>query len=76
LTAKEYQLLVYMVHNQGHILSKRLLLETIWESDYEGYENTLMVHIRNLRSKIEPDPSNPKYIVTVRGLGYKLVMED
>ncbi|MCM3758995.1 response regulator transcription factor [Sporosarcina aquimarina] len=76
LTAKEYQLLLYLAKNSNRILSKDLILERIWGSDYEGYDNTLMVHIRNLRKKIEENPSSPKYIVTFKGLGYKFVKGD
>lgn len=71
LTAKEYQLLLFMVKNSGRILSKDLIIEKIWGSDFEGHDNTLMVHIRHLRKKIEDNPSSPKYIITYKGLGYK-----
>jgi len=73
LTAKEYNLLLYLVQNPNRILSKNKLLTQIWGTDFEGYDNTLMVHIRRLRQKLEDDPANPRYIVTVKGLGYKLV---
>lgn len=76
LTAKEYNLLLYLAENPNQILSKNKILSRVWGYDYEGYDNTLMVHIRHLRQKIEDDPSNPKYIMTVKGLGYKLVVED
>lgn len=73
LTAKEYQLLLYLVKNSNIILSKNSLIENIWGSDYEGYDNTLMVHIRHLREKIEDDPSKPEHIITYKGLGYKFI---
>lgn len=76
LTAKEYQLLLYLVKNPNMILSKNSLIENIWGSEYEGYDNTLMVHIRHLREKIEDDPSRPKYITTFKGLGYKFIKGD
>jgi len=76
LTLKEYSLLLYLAYNPNKILSKNQILEKVWGSDFEGYDNTLMVHIRHLRQKLEDDPSNPKYIITVKGLGYKLVVED
>lgn len=76
LTAKEYQLLVFLAENSNRILSKDLILEKIWGSDYEGYDNTLMVHIRNLRKKLEDNPSSPEYIITFKGLGYKFVRGD
>ena len=58
------------------ILSKNSLIENIWGSEYEGYDNTLMVHIRHLREKIEVDPSKPQHIITFKGLGYKFVKGD
>ncbi|EIJ82173.1 putative transcriptional regulator [Bacillus methanolicus PB1] len=73
LTAKEYQLLLFMAENQNQILSKRKICEQVWGEDYFGYDNTIMVHIRHLREKLEDDPGNPVYIKTVKGLGYKLV---
>lgn len=76
LTAKEYTLLLYLAENANKILSKDKILERVWGYDYEGYDNTLMVHIRHLRQKIEDDPTNPNYIITIKGLGYKLVTED
>lgn len=76
LTAKEYQLLLYLVKNSNMILSKNSLIENIWGSEYEGYDNTLMVHIRHLREKIEVDPSKPQHNLTFKGLGYKFVKGD
>ena len=63
LTLKEYSLLLYLAYNPNKILSKNQILEKVWGSDFEGYDNTLMVHIRHLRQKLENDPSNPKYII-------------
>jgi len=71
LTAKEYQLLLFMVRNSGRILNKDLIIEKIWGSEFGGHDNALMVHIRHLRQKIEDNPSSPKYIITYKGLGYK-----
>jgi len=76
LTLKEYNLLLYLAQNPNKILSKSQILDKVWGNDFEGYDNTLMVHIRHLRQKLEDDPANPKYIITVKGLGYKLVVED
>jgi len=76
LTLKEYSLLLYLARNPNKILSKNQILERVWGSDFEGYDNTLMVHIRHLRQKLEDDPANPKYIITVKGLGYKLMVEE
>lgn len=75
LTAKEYQLLLFLVKNPNKIFSKNSLCSNIWGFDYDGYDNTIMVHIRHLREKIEEDASNPKYIKTLKGLGYKLVVK-
>ena len=71
LTATEWKLLERLVRSRGRVLTRTMLLEQIW--DVEGSfvdENTLSVHIRRLRQKLEPDPRNPRYIVTVFGLGY------
>lgn len=73
LTAKEYQLLLYLSENPNKIINKERLCEVVWGEDYMGYDNTISVHIRHLREKLEDDPSKPKLIVTVVGLGYKLV---
>ena len=71
--AKEFQLLVYLCRHPNLIFSKHQLYERIWGSESFGDLHTVMVHIRRLREKIEIDPSNPQYLVTVRGLGYKLI---
>ncbi len=70
LTAKEYSLLEYLILNKNVTISKEKILENIWGVDYDGYDNTVMVHIRHLREKIEDNPSNPIYIKTVKGRGY------
>lgn len=72
LTPKEYHLLCYMAQNANQILTKQMICDEVWHDDYEGYDNTIMVHIRKLRQKLEDDPSSPKYIITAKGLGYKL----
>ena len=72
LTNKEYQLLKVFIENRGRILTFDFLAETVWGRNYYGYENTLMVHIRKLREKIEDNPSEPKYLITMKGLGYRL----
>lgn len=74
LTAKEMGLMAMFLHNPNRILSKETLFERVWGEDFYGADNTMMVHIRRLRAKIEDDPSSPSYIVTVKGLGYKLVV--
>lgn len=72
LTAKEYALLKKLCENRGRILSINTLCDTLWPDGSYGYENSLMVHIRHLREKIEENPSKPEYLLTVRGLGYRL----
>jgi len=68
---KEFELLKHLVLNKGRVLSRELLLEKIWGFDYYGETRTVDVHIRYLRQKIEDDDSNPVYIETVRGIGYR-----
>lgn len=72
LTAREYQLLEYMARSAGKIISKERLYEQVWGEYASGVDNTMMVHIRHLREKLEHDPSNPELIITIKGLGYKL----
>lgn len=76
LTAKEFSLLKKLWENRGNIVTIDALCAALWEGPIVGYENTLMVHIRRLREKLEADPSHPKYLLTARGLGYRLVRED
>ncbi|AZK47304.1 response regulator transcription factor [Paenibacillus lentus] len=76
LTAKEHALLVKLYESHGRIVTIDALCQAGWGDDGIGYENTLMVHIRRIRSKIEADPSNPQHLLTVRGLGYKLVLKE
>ena len=76
LTAKEFALLKKLADNRGNIVTIDALCAALWEGPMVGYENTLMVHIRRLREKIEADPSHPRYLLTVRGLGYRLARED
>ena len=76
LTAKEHAILVKLYENKGRIVTSDALCQAVWGDDCCGYENALMVHIRRIREKIEPDPSKPIYLLTVRGLGYKLVAEE
>lgn len=75
LTAKELMILKKLWENRGNIVTFDQLCQAVWEDNYFGYENTIMVHIRRLREKIEENPSKPKYLLTVRGLGYKLVRQ-
>jgi DNA-binding response OmpR family regulator len=71
LTAKEVGLLACFMRNPNRILSKETLFTQVWGEDFYGADNTVMVHMRRLREKIEPNPSQPTYIKTVKGLGYK-----
>ena len=75
LTAKEFALLRKLWDARGNIVTIDTLCAALWDGPLVGYENTLMVHIRRLREKIEADPSRPKYLLTVRGLGYRLSRE-
>lgn len=72
LTATEYKLLIMMMKAPGKIFTRMQLYEEVNGDSYQNDDNTVMVHISNLRDKIEDDPKNPKYIKTVRGLGYKI----
>lgn len=71
LTAKEIGLMACFMRNPDRILSKETLFQTVWKENYYGADNTLMVHIRRLREKIEESPSDPQHITTVKGLGYR-----
>lgn len=73
LTAREFEILRYLAENSGRVISRERLYETIWGEDSFGCDNTIMVHIRHLREKLEENPAAPRYIITVKGLGYKLV---
>lgn len=73
LTAREFEILQYMAQNLGRVFSRERLYENIWGEDSFGCDNTVMVHIRHLREKVEEDPTSPEYIITLKGLGYKLV---
>ena len=70
LTAKEYAVLEYLIMNENITISKEKLVEKVWGCEYDGYDNTVMVHIRHLREKIEADPSSPRYIKNIKGRGY------
>ena len=73
LTAREFEILQYLAENLGRVISRERLYETVWGEDGFGCDNTMMVHIRHLREKLEENPAMPKYIITMKGLGYKLV---
>ena len=71
LPLKEFELLELLLRNAGRVLTRGQLIDRVWGADYVGDTKTLDVHVKRLRAKVEPDPGNPRYIVTVRGLGYK-----
>ncbi len=71
LPLKEFELLELLLRNAGRVLTRGQLIDRVWGADYVGDTKTLDVHVKRLRAKIEPEPSLPRYIVTVRGLGYK-----
>ena len=72
LTATELALLRKLAENRGHIVTYDALCAAVWGADYYGYENSLGVHIRHLREKLEAEPGAPQFLRTVRGIGYKL----
>ena len=72
LPLKEFELLHVLLANAGRVMTREQLIDRVWGSDYVGDTKTLDVHVKRLRAKLEPEPSEPKYLVTVRGLGYKL----
>ncbi len=72
LPLKEFELLEVLMRNAGRVLTRGQLIDRVWGSDYVGDTKTLDVHVKRLRSKIEPNPAEPTVLVTVRGLGYKL----
>jgi two-component system response regulator RegX3 len=71
LPLKEFDLLEILLRNAGRVLTRGQLIDRVWGADYVGDTKTLDVHVKRLRAKLEPDPANPRYLVTVRGLGYK-----
>ena len=71
LPLKEFDLLEYLLRNAGRVLTRSQLIDRVWGADYVGDTKTLDVHVKRLRSKIEPDPSHPRHLITLRGLGYK-----
>ena len=71
LSPKEYDVLTLLLVNNGHVLTREILLEKVWGYDYPGDTRTVDVHVHWLREKIEPEPGRPRYIKTVRGVGYR-----
>ncbi len=72
LTPLEFQILERLASEPGRAWSRNDLLDQVWSTDYEGYQRNVDPHINRLRQKIETDPKNPRYVLTVRGVGYKL----
>lgn len=72
LNPKEFKILALLMENLGKIYTKKQLYESIWEDVYYGDSNTIMVHISHLREKIEDNPKDPKYLKTIRGIGYRM----
>jgi DNA-binding response OmpR family regulator len=70
LAPKEFRLLHVLMENRGRIVTRQMLLEKVWGYDFEGEHQTISVHVRWLREKIEVDPNNPRHIITVRSRGY------
>jgi len=71
LTAKEFDLLLFFINNPGHVFTRSQLLDKVWGYGHDGYEHTVNSHINRLRAKIEKNPAEPRYILTVWGVGYK-----
>ena len=71
LTAREFDLLLFFARNPGRVYSRAQLLDRVWGYNHDGYEHTVNTHINRLRSKIEQDAADPRYILTVWGVGYK-----
>lgn len=69
---KEFEVLECLLRNQGNVVTRHKLIDRVWGADYVGDTKTLDVHIKRVRAKIEDDPSHPRYVTTVRGLGYKI----
>ena len=76
LTAKEYEILQALYRNAGKIVTIDMLCQAAWGDNPYGYENSLMAHIRRIREKIEANPSKPMSLITIKGLGYKLIVEE
>jgi two-component system response regulator RegX3 len=71
LPLKEFELLEILLRNAGRVLTRQQLIDRVWGADYVGDTKTLDVHVKRLRAKVEPQPKSPRYLMTVRGLGYK-----
>ena len=72
LTAREFDLLWFLASHSGQVFTRERLIDNVWGADFAGDPSTVTVHIRHLREKIEPDPAEPRYLITVWGVGYRL----
>jgi DNA-binding response OmpR family regulator len=72
LTVKEFDLLLHFAQNPGRVYTRAQLLDAVWGTTLESYEHNVNTHINRLRAKIEADPANPRYVLTVRGVGYRM----
>lgn len=71
LTPKEYDILLFLVRNRGEVFTKEQIYKAVWDDDYVMDDSNIMAFIRKIRKKIEPNPDNPEYILTIWGIGYK-----
>mgnify|MGYP000258258896 CR=1 FL=1 len=76
LTPREFRLLGYLLEHRGEVVSREQLLDAVWGYQFEGYQHTVNSHINRLRAKIEENPAQPRYILTVWGVGYKFAEFD
>lgn len=76
LTTKEYELLLHFARNPGRVYTRLQLLDAVWGYGFDGYEHNVNCHINRLRGKIERDPVRPRFVLTVRGVGYKFAERD
>jgi two-component system, OmpR family, response regulator len=76
LTTREFDLLLWFARNPGRVYTRGELLDGVWGKGYDGFEHTVNSHLNRLRAKLEPDPAQPKLLITVRGAGYKLLVPD
>ena len=73
LTAKEFELLLHFAKQPGRAFTRLQLLDAVWGTTFEGYEHNVNTHINRLRNKVESNPAEPKFIITVRGVGYRFM---
>jgi DNA-binding response OmpR family regulator len=71
LTSKEFDLLLHFARHPGRVFTRAQLLDVVWGTTFEGYEHNVNTHINRLRAKLEADPADPRYVLTVRGVGYR-----